>query len=745
MDDTGTSTRATARRADRRAVILPAVIVLVYSVVVSRLPLLNYLGYEYSAALAFFFPLVPGLFMLRAFGLEEGAGRTVFLQAITCLVVPLAVGRVNALFVKNCSPAEGLGWYGLIAGAGMVWIASLAYCCARAFRRRHLWYFILLAVVLLHPLWLGYDTPRVDSYNSIYGFFPGFTYDEDLRIGTVILLWRVVTLVAAAGFFLAGRLVRKRTARLEAVLLAVVVAALCAAWYFRTDLGFETTTASLRRALGSMAETRHFRIYYDSSAIRGDEIRWVAAEHEFRYRQVSRFLETDTNRVVESYIYPDADTKRRLIGAGNTDIAKPWRSEIHLDGGSWRATLKHELTHALAAEFGMPIIRANVNIGLVEGLAMAASPSFGNRTLQEYAASMIHFGIVDDPAPLIRPAGFAFQSSTVSYVLMGAFCDYLIGRYGIRPFKVWYGGGTPEDAYGAGADSLIAAWKSSLAKIRVPESWRAHTEYYFKRKSIFAAECARAIANLNADGDRALGENKYVSAKDMFAEALGESWNVTSFAGLARALTGSGDFGQVVAMFRAGEDDTMKRGSLAAIRLLYGDALLMTGRYGEARDVYAGIRALDLSPGMNEAAALRMVIADAPDLREYAAPILTGTLTDSSALRWLSGIVAPDNPAALSFLKGRLMVATGDYPDAARETAEYFTPFPYPELNGAISDIAANAFFRLGDFLSARVFYEKTLDYHPGSVLAARARDRVERCEWFGREWEGFAVKRGAP
>ena len=105
---------------------------------------------------------------------------------------------------------------------------------------------------------------------------------------------------------------------------------------FRTDLGFETTAGSLRATLGSSAETRHFRIYYDSTAVPPDEIRWIAAEHEFRYDQVSRFLGTDTGRVVESYLYPGPDAKRRLIGAGNTDIAKPWRGEIHVDMGSWR-------------------------------------------------------------------------------------------------------------------------------------------------------------------------------------------------------------------------------------------------------------------------------------------------------------------------------------------------------------------------------------------------------------------------
>ena len=33
-------------------------------------------------------------------------------------------------------------------------------------------------------------TPRIDSYNFIYGYFPGFTYDEDLTITPTLLAWR---------------------------------------------------------------------------------------------------------------------------------------------------------------------------------------------------------------------------------------------------------------------------------------------------------------------------------------------------------------------------------------------------------------------------------------------------------------------------------------------------------------------------------------------------------------------------
>lgn len=747
----------------RRPVLAPAGLMLVYAALVSRLPLLNGLGYEYSAAIALVLPLVPGLFLLREFAPGGSGVHLALRQAAASLGVALAVGALNAFFVRNCSPGEGLAWFVLLPVLGMAWVGSLAYFCAAAFRRRTAWYLLLLAVVLVHPLLLGYFTPRIDSYNFVYGYFPGFTYDEDLRSTPVLGVWRVITLVCAAGLAAAGAMMKGRSAGSgpagvdaarppsafplpnigSPILPAVVVlsaAALAVAWFFRTDIGVETTASSLRRALGSEVSTRHFRIYFDSSSIPADEVRWVAAEHEFRFAQVSRFLATDTNRVIDSYIHPDADVKRRLIGAGNTDIAKPWRGEIHLDGGSWRATLRHELAHALASEFGMPVIRANVNIGLTEGLATAASPSFGNRTLREYAASMVRFGVVDDPAALIRPAGFAFQSSAVSYVLMGAFCEHLIARYGIVPFKAWYGGGSPGDAYGKDAGALVAEWTRTLDSVRVPEEWRAHTDYYFRRGSIFARECARAVANLNADGSRALAKKDFPGALKAFAAGLDASWNASSFAGLVRALLGAGDVGRVIGRFDEALADTQKRGSLAGLKFVYGDALLMRGDHGAAAEVYRAIRALDLSPAANEAAALRLVVTETPDVRDRLAPYIAGAMDDSAALETFTRLNSTENPALISLIRGRLFLARKEYESAARATAEYFTPFPYPELNGAMSDIAATAFFRLGDFEVARVFYERTLEYNPGPGLRQRTLDRAERCRWMEREWAGEII-----
>ena len=69
--------------------------------------------------------------------------------------------------------------------------------------RRAAWsYVLVLVVVLVHPILLGYATPAAYSYNAVYGFFPGFTYDESLHLGWRLFLFRYLTLCSAALFLL---------------------------------------------------------------------------------------------------------------------------------------------------------------------------------------------------------------------------------------------------------------------------------------------------------------------------------------------------------------------------------------------------------------------------------------------------------------------------------------------------------------------------------------------------------------
>jgi len=418
---------------------------LLVALVSIQLPLVNYLGFEFSVVIALLTPWIAGILTIKnlrapvpgnsgssgSVFFRQTIGRTL-VQCLGILVIPFLVATVNALFVRNCSYLEGACYFLLLPVITAWWSVAFASFCTVAVRRAGLVYALCIVVILLYPVYLGYFSVQIYSYNIIYGFFPGFSYDEALSITPTLVLFRVITLIAGLVFFLladvmAGRRsdaerisgeIVKPVFRGRGVALALCLMFVIGSWFFRCELGFETSTAQIRKELGALYTTEHFRISYSPASFSDEEIEWVGLQHEFRFDQVQHALQVPAGEPISSYIYPDADVKQKIIGTSTTNIAKPWRREIHLDKDSWQQTIKHELAHVMAGDFGMPVIHAHYNIGLVEGLATAIDGETGNRTLHEYAAAVKVFGLVPEPARLIHPVGFALRASTVSYTLI---------------------------------------------------------------------------------------------------------------------------------------------------------------------------------------------------------------------------------------------------------------------------------------------------------------------------------------
>ena len=54
-----------------------------------------------------------------------------------------------------------------------------------------------------------------------------------------------------------------------------------------------------------------------------------------------------------AFFFRDAADKKRLMGAGDTYIAKPWRREVYLQVAAYpHPVLGHELAHVIAGAFG---------------------------------------------------------------------------------------------------------------------------------------------------------------------------------------------------------------------------------------------------------------------------------------------------------------------------------------------------------------------------------------------------------
>lgn len=743
---------------------ISALVLFGISIVLTQIPLFNYLGYEFSVVTALTVSLVIGLliigFFRSLFSLKAKLTAAEFLTFqktnlkanLVLLSIPLVVITANTLAVKNCSYFEGLAYYGLIPLVTMIFSAALAGFCALLFKLARTAYVILIvAIGLVHPLWLGYRAPQIYSYNFLYGFFPGFSYDEVLTITPTLVIFRCITLLVSLMVFLLTRFFVEQTElsdnffkklislkrmfsdglnKEKAALLALAFTLFCA-WLFRVDVGFESSPSAIRKKLNTVFRTEHFSIHYAPGSFSDEEIHWVGAEYEFRFQQVAQKLQVPFSGVIESYIYPSEELKRRFVGTGSTNIAKPWRREIHLNKDSWQQVLKHELVHVLAGEFGMPIIRANYRVGLVEGLAMAVEWDFGNRTLHEYAAAMERFGLMKDMTRLISFIGFATQASTVSYVLSGSFCRFLIDRYGLVRLKEVYGGKSFSSVYGKRLEQLMEEWKDFLARITIPEEWKSHVKFYFDRKSIFAKECVRTIARLNGNARREMTRNNPVGAMCLYGVSLKESWNSDAFAGLIRAAYAAARYDTVIQLLDGRLLDTTSLSDIAGLMMLYGDALWAKEDFLSAKKAYETILHFELSESFDEMAASRLAVLSDAKLRFRIHPVFIGIEPDSVKLSVLEQVARESNSPILPFLQAQMLFRMKDYTGARGLLETELTGYENATIGAAREKLLGMCYYRLRMFQNARAHFWQAMNFTMNEASILRLHDWIDRCEWF--------------
>ncbi|MEO8702797.1 MAG: hypothetical protein ABI867_22325 [Kofleriaceae bacterium] len=593
-------------------------------------PLFGVLGLELSVVTALFASIMSAdvgaalareLARMPARGVERAAypGRTLARGALASSGIAMAltlivaiVAALRGIVVPTCD-----WWFGIVAFVGMpLASAALGGAAGHAMGvivgpRRVLGAVLAqlpAIVVAIAAVWRFHAAPPVYTYNAVLGYFPGNMYDENVKL-TMPLVWSrleqlawLVALLAAAAwrFDVASYRVRRapRPANRRTGSLAIAIVAIAAAVALRWNggtLGFAVDAEDLEVALGGRIETEHFVIYYSPTPEIEAEIQVIAEDHEFRYHQVVKELGVEPDHKLISFYFADRDQKARLHGSRDVEMAKPWRGEIYLDHRSFpHSSLRHEIAHAVAAEFGdwlwgiasrrvlgVPLL---VSPGLVEGLAVAVDwPSGYDRPNPHESVRVIQaLGKLPSIDSLLGLSFFSV-SSAQGYTTAGSFLRFLLERHGNAKLRALYhNGGDFEAAYGLPLERLEREWRAMLDTIELPPNVIESQKERFRGGSVFAKSCPHAIAKrrdrafdefLDGDRDEAIdlmrrvcsdseGEPRYrlelgdfLYSKDddvpeaylfwesvAYSEAITISMRANALERLARAAGAHGDF-----------------------------------------------------------------------------------------------------------------------------------------------------------------------------------------------------------
>jgi tetratricopeptide (TPR) repeat protein len=768
----------TAHLRERRTIIWAGVLV-VLTLLLAFTPLFDSLGFEFAFALCLPASLAAadlaatfvrrrrqahGLDVWRAF-----AGAAVV--GLCLLLPPFVLMALNALRVRQCDWFFAVETFvtlpviSSLLGSATGVVAQLVWPRRPTLSAALAWIFVVASVLV--GLARFYGGPPIFGYDPFAGYFPGTLYDEQLRLGSAFWWSRFYQVALAVGALAAMSAWRDGRTRPRLGLAAGGFVVGGVLFLLSGRLGFAVSADDIADALGGRRETEHFVIHYHQGKLLDPLIDAIALEHEFRFAQDTSRLGATPKQKIHSFYFLTADEKARWMGARNTYIAKPWRHEIYVQHEDFpHATLRHEIAHVVAGEFGDPLFHVSVswlgwppatfNVGLIEGVAVAAdwpAGSGGRLTPHQAVRALKELGMLPPVRRLLAPGFFQFSPAT-SYTTAGSFVYYLLTAYGPEKLHTIYRqGGRPAafaGVYGKPLAELEKEWHAEIARAPLaPEDLEIARERYRKR-AIFARPCPHAVAERLDDAEEELARGNALVAVDILRRVCSDDPAEPNYRMLlAGMLARAGDLVEALASYATLADDDGTRYSAPLRARALWRAADLRARRGELAQATALVdRALAL--GIDEDTRRNLVLrrrafaagdddAAGRALRDYLVPPdptpesddPTPPPPEKDALLARARALPESLGAIGHYLYGRVLTQRGRYAEAAVELAAAAAG-PEVRLGDPLvrrenDRLLTKAAFLSGDRATARAAATRlTTDDQPLAV-------RLEGTDWLER------------
>lgn len=693
--------------ASLRSIPLPrrvaSLVVLLLLGAVGFLPLFGGPGYEFCVAAGLVLPTTSAI----AVALELSASNDI--APLTCVARGVGIGALLAAIAYVTSLLHGLRvglcdfWGGsllflLTAGAGALvgglWGALVAETCRRRKRRRLACVLLGLAAPLggiVVSVARFYGSPMIFAYDPFFGYFSGTLYDTVVDVRTELWTYRAGTLATLAGAALfASALLRTKDGSLAlrplrgnapaVVRLALGLAALAASLVMCLEgpaLGHWQTAASIASALGGRSSGPRCDVVHPDSVL--------PEQAELLVRDCEQELAADEQRLgahldgrLTAFFFHDADEKRRLMGAADTSIAKPWRREVYVQMSAFpHPVLGHEIAHVVTGAFGRGPFRIAggagglwPNPGLIEGVAVATSPDDDELTDAQWARAMLDLGILPS-IPDLFSLGFLGENASKSYTVAGAFVTWVMDRWGAPLVRSWYGGGSVEQLTGQSWSALEDQFRASLRELTMPPEATAYAKAKFERPSVWARRCPHAVDALDRRADQCRDEHRFAKANALYDAALTRDphdWHARL--DLARIALWWGDEGrgrEGLALI-AGDEHAPRTWRDRAKEALADDDLAR-GRNDAAREAYRALAAATLDEDAARTLEVKTIAATDPLARRAVLDLLVGE-PGRTVDAWLAALTlgtwaAETHDPLASYLGGKNLVLHDEYARAA--------------------------------------------------------------------------------
>jgi hypothetical protein len=587
------------------------VIIVLFDLLLTRLPLTSVFGFEYSALNSILLLFITGFLTISFLRKGEELIRILIRLTPYFLLIPAVISIANSLLTTTCSLGDGFLFYLVITVPSILIgtsLGSFSFLILPRFSR--LVFLLLLLLIIFIPLSEFYFNPQIYFYNPLVGFFPGTIYDEGLSVTYKLVVYRLLNIVFFATIFSLSLLGIKKQLRFNKVSFMLLVSMVVVFFiYLSPNIGFSTTKAKIESALQGKCYSEHFEFIYDNS-IDPEYLKNVIVHHEYYYSELKRYFNSVPPGKITSFIFKDNQQKGELFGSANADMAKPWLYQVFTTKNDFDVSLKHELAHVFSAAFGSGPFRitGHYNPALVEGIAEAASPFYGTWYIDQLASVAWNNNYKVNIVDLFNGFSFFSQASSLSYIYAGSFSNFLIKRYGIEKFCDWYKGKSFNGVYTLSLEEVAKLYYSYLYDLGYSDKPNT-AQYYFGRTSIFSKFCPRYIADRLEKGWAFYYNNNYSEAEKVFTKLNSITRNYSALFGLVNCKIKLNKDDEGLLLLKDELADFKNTSYYYGLELLLGDMLVRKGFFIEAKEKYFLLNNLDPDFHLDYLSKLRLNLA----------------------------------------------------------------------------------------------------------------------------------------
>ncbi len=585
----------------------------ILQVLIVRLPLFNVTGYEFSALNAIFLSVLSlSLVQNKKFCSSDKSYQ--YTLHLLFVFLPLVISIIATICFSVCPLDTNSLFYIVITIPAYFLGLAIGKIALRLSPK----YSIVISgaviiILCIIPAIEIFIYPQVYFYNPIIGFLPGTIYDEDFSITTKLLVYRGITILLIVALFY----VLKAEGRKFKQGLFWVVTIYLVFLIFKPSLGFATTTETMYDYMGGKTETEHFNIYF-SSELKPEQVKILEYYHEFYFARLKEETGYETHDKISSFVFPDDDTKKRLFGSRNADVARIWTNQIFVEFDNMDVTLKHELVHIFSAVIGVTPFKIadNFNFAMIEGYAMAYENNYRNLDIDYSVALAYNNGFKVKLTKLFGGLNFFGNASSLSYLYSGSFIKYIKRLYGNEIVNKLYTETDFKKYTGRTLEELQIGFFEYIDSL--PKELSEHkANLRFGFKPLVKKVCPRYLAAEKSRAWKIYAEGNYEEAKNKFSKLLHYADDNESLFGFVRSSIKTDSFS--VALKEVSERMQAYKGTAYYynIELLLADLSSLTNDENMADSLYREVLIQNPAAGYYNAAYTKLKLLGTNNLNKY--------------------------------------------------------------------------------------------------------------------------------